>query len=103
MIDRVRVVGINEPVRLYELINTVENAAEDEKKLVEIFRQAMDSYEKRLWKEADEGFKNSLEIETRLAANPDGGPSAIYLERCKNFCTKPPPDDWDGVHNLTEK
>ncbi|MDR2576275.1 MAG: adenylate/guanylate cyclase domain-containing protein [Treponema sp.] len=103
MLDRVRVVGINEPVRLYELINTVENSGQDEKTLVETFRQALDLYETRQWKEAAEGFRDALEIETRLALNPDGGPSAVYLERCGKFKAKPPADDWDGVHNLTEK
>jgi len=102
-LDRVRVVGISEPVCLHELINTVENAGEEEKKLVEIFSRALDFYEKRQWKNAAEGFRDSLEIETRLAINPDGGPSAVYLERCKKFNAKPPEDDWDGVHNLTEK
>jgi adenylate cyclase len=100
-LDRVRVVGINEPVRLYELINTMENAGKEEKKLVEIFHQALDCYEGRLWKKAAEGFRDSLAIE--LALNPDGGPSAVYLERCEKFRAKPPPDSWDGVHNLTEK
>jgi hypothetical protein len=112
-LDRVRVVVINEPIRLYELINTVENAGQEEKKLVEIFHEALDCYEKRLWEKAAEGFRDSLEIETRLyeprldeprlAVNTDGGPSAVYFERCGKFRTKPPPDDWDGVHNLTEK
>jgi adenylate cyclase len=103
MVDRVRVVGINEPVSIYELVNTMENAGADEKKLVETFQQAMDCYQKRLWKNAIEGFKDSLEMETRLNLDQDGGPSAIYLERCKKFKAKPPEDDWDGVHNLTEK
>jgi adenylate cyclase len=102
-LDRVRVVGINEPARLYELINTVENAGPEEKQLVEIFHQALDCYENRQWKEAAEGFSASLEIETKLAFNLDGGPSAVYLERCGKFKAKPPADDWDGVHNLTEK
>jgi adenylate cyclase len=102
-LDRVRVVGINEPVRLHELINTVESSSQEEKQLVEIFSQALECYENRQWKKASEGFRDSLEIETRLAFNPDGGPSAVYLERCGKFKTRPPADDWDGVHNLTEK
>jgi adenylate cyclase len=100
-LDRVRVVGIDEPVLLYELINTMENAKQEEKELVEIFHRALDCYEKRLWKKAAEGFRDSLAIE--LALNPDGGPSAVYLERCEKFRAKAPPDDWDGVHNLMEK
>jgi adenylate cyclase len=102
-LDRVRVVGINEPVRLYELINTAENAGQEEKTLVETFSQALDCYESRQWKKAAEGFRDSLEIETKLALNLDGGPSAVYLERCGKFKSRPPADDWDGVHNLMEK
>ena len=95
-LDRVRVVGINEPVRLHELINMADYANPDEKKLVEVFDQARECYENRKWKEAIEGFKESLSIEK-------GGPSAIYLRRCENFLMNPPDDAWDGVNNLTEK
>jgi hypothetical protein len=34
---------------------------------------------------------------------PDDGPAAVYRERCELLAAKPPPDDWDGVWNLTEK
>ena len=95
-LDRVRVVGINEPVRLHELINMADYANSNEKKLVEVFDQALQYYENRKWKEAIEGFKESLSIE-------NGGPSAVYLRRCKNFLLYPPDDSWDGVNNLTEK
>jgi len=98
-LDRVRVVGINEPVRLHELLNMVEYAVPEENKLVEVFHEALDFYENRKWKEAIEGFKESLAMETIEG----GGPSARYLTRCENFQKQPPPDDWDGVHNLTEK
>ena len=92
-------VGISKPVRLHELFETVELATPEHKKLVEVFHQALDCYENRKWKEAIEGFKESLAMETI----DGGGPSARYLTRCENFQKQPPPDDWDGVHNLTEK
>ena len=95
-LDRVRVIGINEPIRIHELINTMDIADPDEKKLVEIFHQALDYYEQRNWKDAAQGFRESLAIE-------HGGPSAKYLERCKIFLVRPPSDEWDGVTNLTEK
>jgi adenylate cyclase len=95
-LDRVRVVGINEPVRLHELLNMADYANPNEKKLVEIFDQARECYENRKWKEAIEGFKESLSIE-------NGGPSAVYLRRCEDFLMNPPDDSWDGVNNLTEK
>ncbi len=103
MLDRVRVVGINEPVRLYELINTVENSRHEEKTLVETFSQALEFYETRQWKKAAEGFRDALEIEARFTLNPEGGPSAVYLDRCERFRARQPADDWDGVYNLTEK
>ena len=95
-LDRVRVVGINEPVRLHELINMTDYAEPQEKKLVEIFHQALDCFENRKWNEAIEGFEQTLAIE-------EGGPSEIYLRRCKTYLSYPPPDEWDGVNNLTEK
>jgi len=96
-LDRVRVVGINEPVRLYELVDMVDNAAPEEKKLVEVFHQALDSFEKRDWKQAAAGFREALAIKTA------DSPSKIYLDRSENFTRQPPADKWDGVYNLTEK
>ena len=96
-IDRVRVVGINEPVQLIEVINTMALADEKEKKLVEVFHQALGYYENRKWKEAIGGFKESLVLEE------DGGPSMMYIERCEDFLVNQPADDWDGVNNLTSK
>ena len=95
-VDIVRVVGINEPVQLYEILNTMESAEPEEKKLVEIFHEASEYYQNRKWKEAIEGFTESSAI------NNDG-PSLKYLDRCKDFLVNPPDDGWDGVHNLTEK
>jgi len=95
-LDMIRVIGLHEPLRIYELINTAENATSEEKKLVEIFHSALDCYDKRDWKTASEGFRESQSIDKT-------GPSAIFLERSLDFMKTPPPDDWDGVHNLTEK
>ena len=96
-IDRVRVVGIHEPVQLFEVLNTMDSVEEREKMLVETFHQAMDYYTERKWTEATDGFKESFKFENH------GGPSLIYQMRCENFLAKPPPDKWDGVTNLTEK
>ena len=94
-LDRVRVVGIREPVRLHELIETMDNAAPQQKQMVEVFHHALDLFESRKWKEAMAGFRQSLPLES-------GGVSARYIERCKNFIAKPP-EAWDGVYNITEK
>jgi adenylate cyclase len=96
-LDRVRVVGINEPVRLYELLDLYELADSGEKKLVQVFHEALDLFEKRDWKSAADGFKESLSIKN------DDYPSKMYLERCGQSILKPPDDKWDGVDNLTLK
>jgi adenylate cyclase len=96
-LDRVRVVGINEPVRLYELLDTAEHATDQQKQLVNIFHESLDNFEKRGWKQAADGFKEALSIKD------DDEPSKMYLNRCKAFIKKIPDESWDGVYNLTSK
>jgi adenylate cyclase len=96
-LDRVRVVGINEPVRLHELLDMAESASEEQRKLAAVFHEALENFEKRLWKTASDGFKEALSV------IPEDPPSKIYIERCEQFLMAPPEDGWDGVYNLTSK
>lgn len=91
------VVGINEPVRLNELVDMADSAAPEKKKLIEVFHDALDSFEKRNWKQAADGFREALSIKA------EDTPSKIYLDRSENFMRQPAADNWDGVYNLTEK
>jgi len=95
-LDRVRVVGKNEPVRLFNILNTLEEAPAEQKKLVEHFDQALDYFEKRDWKQAAEAFTEVLSMEK-------DGPAQTYLKRCEQYIQKAPADNWDGVFNLLEK
>jgi class 3 adenylate cyclase len=95
-LERVRVVGIKEPIRIYELVNSMENATPEEKKQIEVFHQALDCYENQKWLEGVEGFRES-------ASMRDCGPSKYFLERCKSYSVNAPPDDWDGVNDMSEK
>jgi adenylate cyclase len=96
-LDRVRVVGINEPVRLHELFELSELADIGEKKLVQVFHEALDHFEKQDWKSAAVGFREALSIKN------DDHPSQMYLTRCEQFIVKPPDNRWNGVYNLTSK
>ena len=96
-LDRVRVVGINEPVRLCELIDIADHATEQDKNLVTVFHQALECFEKREWKQAMEGFNETLKIK------PDDVPSTLYLDRLKQFSVSMPSESWDGVYNLKSK
>jgi len=96
-LDRVRVVGINEPVRLCELVDLKENATEQQLKLISVFHEALDFFENREWKKAMEGFKEAQSI------NAEDSPSQMYFERSMTFIKTPPKSNWDGVYNLTTK
>jgi len=98
-IDRVRVVGINTPLRLYELlsVNSEQAATDNERRAVEIWEKAIDLYEQGKFKEA-------LALFTSLMENhPNDNVAKFYALRCEVFIKTPPPKDWDAVKNMTEK
>lgn len=95
--DRVRVVGIEKPVRLYELIDEKQSTPPDIKEAVEIFHRGQELFEQKEWAKARGVFKEVLKI------IPDDGPSEVFLKRCNEYLEKPPPESWDGVFNLAVK
>jgi len=96
-LDRVRVVGINEPVRLCELLDMADTASEQDQKLVQVFHEALDCFENRRWSQAIKGFNEALSVRA------EDHPSILYKDRCVQFLKVPPKDTWDGVYNLTSK
>ncbi len=93
-LDRIRVVGKQTPVAIYELRGTMEGPADS---LTEQFGAALALYRARKWADATQRFEALLE------QYPDDAPSGIYLERCRQFLESPPPADWDGVYNRLDK
>jgi class 3 adenylate cyclase len=96
-LDRIRVVGINEPIRIHEIMDLKSDATDELYEQVYLFHKALDLYEERKWKDAEEAFKQVLK------SFPDDGPSPLYLERCRQHIEFPPDNEWDGIINLTEK
>jgi class 3 adenylate cyclase/PAS domain-containing protein len=96
-LDSIRVVGIQEPVRIYEILETRDHASADLKKLALLFNKALVLFESRNWKNAGLAFKQILKL------FPQDRPSQLFLNRCIKFQTNPPVPDWDGVFNLKEK
>jgi len=96
-LDRIRVVGKDEPVRIYELLAFAENADPALKKKLDLFHRALEIFEKRDWSAAAAAFKQNL------AAFPNDTISKIYFKRCRDYLEKAPDDNWDGVYNLKEK
>jgi adenylate cyclase len=96
-LDRIRVVGINEPVQIHEVLETMEHAPEALQQKVFLFHKALNLFETHHWKNAEQGFLHILE------QFPDDGPSSLYLNRCRQFITHEPLPNWDGVFNMDEK
>jgi adenylate cyclase len=96
-LDRVRVVGIREPVRLHEIMDLAEAASAEARDLAAQFAGALELFETRDWAGAERAFAAALR------AVPGDRPSQLYRDRCAAFLQEPPPDSWDGVYNLTEK
>ena len=96
-LDRVRVVGINTPLRLYELLDFRQTA---DKASLDAFMQwekAIDFFEQKQFKEALMLFYSLMK------SRPDDEVAKFYTIRSKEFTVKPPPPGWDAVNNLTKK
>ncbi|HUX13701.1 MAG TPA: adenylate/guanylate cyclase domain-containing protein, partial [Spirochaetia bacterium] len=98
-LDRVRVVGISEPIRLYELIGERETVDQDEKIInkLRLFNGGLNLFEEKKYPEAEREFQKVVEL------YPEDGPTKYYLDRCQAFRKKPPAPEWDGVFNLATK
>ena len=96
-LDRIRVVGRDEPVTVYEVLAKTGQLDEKMGEIVELYLSASEIYKARHWSEAQEKFLKILTIE------PDDGPSKIYIERCEKYNVEPPPAEWDFVETMTEK
>jgi adenylate cyclase len=90
-IDRVRVKGKALPVRIYEVVGSEEDVAEEQKARVIQFEQAMKPYRAQQWNDAEKIFSDLLRQE------PQKGLFHIYLDRIAQFKADPPGKDWDGV------
>ena len=96
-LDRVRVVGITEPVRLYELIDEKSETEPAVREAVETFDEGLTLFEQKEWDRAHAVFQKVLKI------SPEDGPAQVYDRRCAEYRVKPPAASWDGVFNLTVK
>lgn len=96
-LDRVRVVGINKPVQLYNILGFKSEMPQNELASLDEFHEALDKYLARDFKKAGKMFMNANKL------NPADGASLVFAERCKDYLKQGIPDDWDGVMNMTTK
>ena len=97
-LDRVRVVGINTPVQLYNLMAVKKEASNQMLSLVEQFEKGISLYRERQYSEALLAFRECQKIKA------DDEPTKIYIERMEELCSDAQKaKDHDDVVNMTSK
>lgn len=97
-IDKIRVKGRDEPVEVFELMGrTDEGLTATLEACRKHFVTGTQLYLAQKWDDAIAQFKLALEAE------PNDGPSRIFLGRCEEYKINPPGENWDGVYTMTTK
>lgn len=96
-LDRIRVVGKSEPITIYQLLSRKGETSGITADLIHQFEKARALYLERNFGEAKDAFKLCTSID------PEDGPSKTFLARCDAYIDNPPPADWDGVFEFTDK
>jgi class 3 adenylate cyclase len=76
-LDCVKVVGINETVRIHEILELKADASDALFEQIYLFHKALDLFEARNWKDAESAFDQVLKL------YPNDEPSKHYIDRCR--------------------
>ena len=95
-LDFIKVKGKNEPVRIYEILQTKAAAVDKLYEIKDLFEKGLAAYRKQSWDKAEEMFQLCNEKYQDM-------PSVVFLDRIAHFKTNPPPKKWDGVFELKVK
>jgi adenylate cyclase len=95
-LDLVAVKGKTEPAAVYELLAPAGALPPEREPLLAIYSRGLAAYRAQNWRGAVAAFSEALR------ADPEDGPSALYLRRAEEYAAAPPPA-WDGVYVATHK
>ncbi len=97
-IDTVRVVGRDQPLRVFELLGLAEaGLPAQQERAHRDYAAGLAAYREAFWDEALGLFQTSL------TSWPEDGPSRTMIERCLIYQHAPPPETWGGVFDAQEK
>jgi len=99
MLDKVRVKGKKEPIRILEPMSRLQSCSLDAIRKSALLNEAIELYCERDWSQA-------LEMLDKIDHYCDSDYEKItllYRGRIKDFQHTPPADDWDCVYTFTEK
>lgn len=95
-VDWVRVKGKYEPVKIYELL-TEGKIDTTNHEMLKYFNEGYQHYHQMQFEKAIVAFHKATE------KSPADETSKIYVQRCQEYISSPPPSDWDGVYVMTTK
>ena len=95
-VDRVRVKGKLEPVRIYEVLCEGQPSPEMNAWLSE-YKKGYEFYSLKNFHEAKNCFEKTKQL------RGEDPLSDVYIERCDEYIAEPPPSDWDGVYVMKTK
>ena len=95
-LDFITVKGKTEPVRIYEILQHKDKAAEKLLEIKSLFERGLELYRAQKWEESETCF-------SECALKYNDMPSVVFLDRINHFKTNPPSEDWDGVFKMTVK
>jgi len=96
-LDRVRVVGIDTPVQLYNIMAVRSEAPGTMVSLADRFNLAIDAYREQRFPDALLLFSKCLDIA------PEDAATKIFLDRVKELLKNGKPEGWSDVINMTTK
>ena len=95
-LDFIKVKGKNEPVRIYEILQTKAAATDKLFEIKDLFEKGLNAYRKQSWDKAESMFQLCNEKFQDM-------PSVVFIDRIAHFKTNPPPKKWDGVFEMKVK
>jgi len=96
-LGRVRVVGKDIPIKVYELLAKPDELSAQWREVLPLYEAGLGHFHKREFDQA------VLCFEGVIKAFPKDGPAAFYLNASRDYSAIPPDPDWDGVIKLTAK
>ena len=87
-LDRVAVVGRDEPLEIFELMGRVTETTPDQQRIAEYYPKALECYFRREFDKATAIFETMQAIDN---------PSRVMIQRIRAMQVIPPDADWDGV------
>ncbi|MBI4667089.1 MAG: adenylate/guanylate cyclase domain-containing protein [Nitrospinae bacterium] len=96
-LDMVRVQGKKEAIKLYEVVEAMEDSIETQRRFVEMFHRAIRTFR-------DMDFLKAQELFSACDKLKKGGDGAckLYLKRCAELIASPPAQDWDRVYDMAK-